>query len=137
MFDIGFWELVLIGIIALVVLGPERLPHALRTVSYWLDVARVTAARIKTELSLDATLQELSADVVQLSHETRSTGDEILSEISHENNEVTSCRVNCIERQESEIKIKNNHGGAADSDNTQNDEDIDMSIGSNNKKGEG
>ncbi|WP_159217753.1 Sec-independent protein translocase protein TatB, partial [Klebsiella pneumoniae] len=33
MFDIGFWELVLIAIVALVVLGPERLPHAIRSVA--------------------------------------------------------------------------------------------------------
>ncbi|MCX9134855.1 Sec-independent protein translocase protein TatB [Aeromonas veronii] len=137
MFDIGFWELVLIGIIALVVLGPERLPHALRAVSYWLGVARVTAARIKTELSLDATVQELSADIVQLSHEARGGGDKILSEISHENNEETSYRVNCIERQESEIKVNTFGGEVADSDNTQNDKDIDKLIGSNDKEGGG
>lgn len=33
MFDIGFWELVVIGVVALVVLGPERLPVAIRTAS--------------------------------------------------------------------------------------------------------
>ncbi len=37
MFDIGFWELVIIGIIGLVVLGPERLPTAIRSVRAWVN----------------------------------------------------------------------------------------------------
>ena len=36
MFDIGFSELLLIAIIGLLVLGPERLPTAIRTASLWL-----------------------------------------------------------------------------------------------------
>ena len=38
MFDIGFWELLLIAIIGLVVLGPERLPVAIRTVRNWISM---------------------------------------------------------------------------------------------------
>ena len=37
MFDIGFWEMALIFIIGLVVLGPERLPIAIRSVMKWIN----------------------------------------------------------------------------------------------------
>lgn len=37
MFDFGFSELLLIGVVALVVLGPERLPQVARTAGFWLE----------------------------------------------------------------------------------------------------
>jgi sec-independent protein translocase protein TatB len=36
MFDIGFTELLLIGVVALIVLGPDRLPGAVRTAGLWI-----------------------------------------------------------------------------------------------------
>ena len=35
MFDIGFWELAIIGIVALLVIGPERMPEMVRTIGQW------------------------------------------------------------------------------------------------------
>jgi len=40
MFDIGFWELLLILILALLIVGPGRLPTAARTAGYWFSKAR-------------------------------------------------------------------------------------------------
>ena len=37
MFDIGFAELVLVGVVGLLVIGPERLPGTIRTASLWLN----------------------------------------------------------------------------------------------------
>lgn len=59
MFDIGFWELVLISVVALVVLGPERLPHAIRTVSRTISGAKRMANSVKDELSHELKIQEL------------------------------------------------------------------------------
>ena len=50
MFDIGFWELALIAILALVLLGPKRLPEAARAAGYWLGRARRFIATAKNEL---------------------------------------------------------------------------------------
>ena len=63
MFDIGFWELVVIGVVALVVLGPERLPVAIRTASHWIKLIRSTANSVKTELEQELKLQELHNDL--------------------------------------------------------------------------
>ena len=40
MFDIGFWELAMLGVIALLVIGPERLPKAARVAGLWFGKIR-------------------------------------------------------------------------------------------------
>jgi len=50
MFDIGFWELALIGLLALVMLGPKRLPEAARAAGYWLGRLRNFIANARSEL---------------------------------------------------------------------------------------
>jgi sec-independent protein translocase protein TatB len=67
MFDIGFSELVVIALVALVVLGPERLPRAARLAGLWVRRARAHWYAVKSELE-----QELAADELKRSlHETR------------------------------------------------------------------
>jgi sec-independent protein translocase protein TatB len=56
MFDIGFWELALIAILALVLLGPKRLPEAARAAGYWVGRFRRFIATAKNEL--DQHMQE-------------------------------------------------------------------------------
>ncbi len=53
MFDIGFWELTVIAIIALVVVGPEQLPGLLRTAGRWMGSARRLMSEAKAELDLE------------------------------------------------------------------------------------
>ncbi|MEI6897033.1 MAG: Sec-independent protein translocase protein TatB [Psychromonas sp.] len=60
MFDIGFWEIVLISVIGLVVLGPERLPTAIRSVMRWVNTAKGIANSVKTEISQELKLHELN-----------------------------------------------------------------------------
>ena len=50
MFDVGFSELILLGIVALVVLGPEKLPHAARMAGAWLGRIRRTVIDIQAEI---------------------------------------------------------------------------------------
>ncbi len=63
MFDIGFWELLLISIIGLVVLGPERLPVAIRTVRGWINGVKNFSNSVKTELTEELRIQELHANL--------------------------------------------------------------------------
>ncbi len=63
MFDIGFWELVLIAVMALLILGPERLPVAIRTVRQWLTSVRQFSHSIKTELNEELRVHELHANL--------------------------------------------------------------------------
>lgn len=50
MFDIGFFELCVIGIVALLVLGPERLPHAVRMTGAWIGKIRGMALSAREEI---------------------------------------------------------------------------------------
>lgn len=60
MFDIGFWELVILFGLGLVVLGPERLPKVAMQIGNWAGQARRTArnltSQIRSELDIDPTI---------------------------------------------------------------------------------
>lgn len=85
MFDIGFAELLVIGVVALLVIGPERLPETVRTASLWLNRIRRGFNEIKQEIQ-----QELHNDSVM--QELRKTGQQLkegTESIDHELKDVT------------------------------------------------
>ena len=59
MFDIGFAEMLIVAIVALVVLGPEKLPTAIRTVGLWVGRIRRTVGSIQAEISQELKIDEL------------------------------------------------------------------------------
>lgn len=73
MFDVGFSEIVMVGLIALLVIGPERLPKAARIAGYWLGKTRTTIANVKAEIK-----QELHAEEMrQLLNQQQSIAEEL------------------------------------------------------------
>lgn len=60
MFDIGFTELLLVGIVALLVLGPDRLPGAVRTAGLWIGRIKRSFSAIKAEVE-----REIGADEIR------------------------------------------------------------------------
>ncbi len=58
MFDIGFGELVLVFVIGLIVLGPQRLPVAVKTIAGWVRALRSLATTVQNELTQELKLQE-------------------------------------------------------------------------------
>lgn len=83
MFDLGFSELLLVAVVALIVLGPERLPRAARFAGLWLRRARAQWYSVKSELERELASEELRRSL-QASRETmqelgadlRATGDD-------------------------------------------------------------
>ncbi len=65
MFDIGFWELVIVAVAALIVLGPERLPHALRSIGQTIAKMRVMASSVRTEVEKELQLSDLKGTLGQ------------------------------------------------------------------------
>lgn len=57
MFDVGFFELLLIGLVALLVVGPERLPKLARTAGMWVGKGRRFISSVKADIE-----QEIKAD---------------------------------------------------------------------------
>jgi sec-independent protein translocase protein TatB len=62
-FDIGFSELLLIGIVGLLVLGPERLPGAVRTATLWIGRLRRQFHQIKSEVEREIGADEIRAQL--------------------------------------------------------------------------
>lgn len=65
MFDIGFWELILVGLVALLVFGPERLPRVARETALWIRKARNMLSTVKAEIDHELQLQELKQSLVE------------------------------------------------------------------------
>lgn len=59
MFDVGFWELVLIAVVALLVVGPERLPGLARTAGLWLGKGRRFLSSVKADIDRELKAEEL------------------------------------------------------------------------------
>ncbi len=59
MFDIGFSEIVVIGVVALVVIGPERLPKTARTLGHLFGRLQRYVAEVKADISREMELDEL------------------------------------------------------------------------------
>ena len=76
MFDIGFLEIVIIASIALVVLGPERLPRAARTAGLWVGRARRMVADVKSDIDREIRESEL-ADMRKLGEEVNNIKDDV------------------------------------------------------------
>lgn len=86
MFDIGFSELLLVLIIGLVVLGPQRLPVVVKTVASWLRALRSLVSNVQHELARELKVQELQdslkkmeqeIDLQQISPELKASLDEV------------------------------------------------------------
>jgi sec-independent protein translocase protein TatB len=76
MFEFGFGEMLLVAVVALLVLGPKRLPRAARTLGLWVRRARASWFSLRAELEreladedLKASLREARDEVSQLRRE--------------------------------------------------------------------
>lgn len=72
MFDVGFSELIMVGLVALLVIGPEKLPKAARIAGFWLGKTRSTIASVKAEIK-----QELHAEEMRQMLQQRLITDEL------------------------------------------------------------
>ena len=63
MFDIGFMEVLLIAVVSLVVMGPKRLPHAVRQMSLWVgrikQVFSTARQQLENEVGMDDIKRQL------------------------------------------------------------------------------
>ncbi len=73
MFDVGFWELAIIGIVALLILGPERLPQAARTAGLWIGKARRMLGELKADFDREIR-EHAPADLESVKHDIESAG---------------------------------------------------------------
>lgn len=79
MSDFGFWEIALIALIALLVVGPARLPQLARTTGYWIRRLKQMAAVFKSEFMYEAD----KAGVNKIFGDTRDAVQEVKKKIGH------------------------------------------------------
>lgn len=72
MFDIGFWEVIFIAVITLLVVGPERLPKVARTAGLWVGKIRGFVVSVKADID-----KELAADELRRTLEKQASVPEI------------------------------------------------------------
>ena len=80
MFDIGFSELLVIGVVALVVIGPERLPKVARTLGHLLGRAQRYVNDVKADINREMQLDELKKLQSQVAESARTLEDSVRKE---------------------------------------------------------
>lgn len=80
MFDISFTEMLIISIVALIVIGPERLPGVARTIGHLLGRARRFVDNVKTDVRHEIELEELRRLKNSLQETTRSIEQSVRKE---------------------------------------------------------
>jgi len=128
-FDIGFSELILVMIVGLVVLGPERLPVAVKTVAGWIRAMRSLAASVQNELTQELKLQELQDSIKKveksalqdLSPELKASMDELRAaaqamQKSYQPSDLTSSDNKTTQSDSSDTSVKPVAEEHADSD---------------------
>lgn len=80
MFDIGFSELLVIGIVALVVIGPEKLPKVARTIGHLLGRAQRYVNDVKSDINREIQLDELKKLQSQVAESARTLEESVRQE---------------------------------------------------------
>ena len=84
MFDVGFWEIAIVAVVALVVVGPERLPPLARTVGLWVGKARRMVADVKADIDREvresefSEVKNLGAQITEARHKVQSSSEDFL-----------------------------------------------------------
>jgi len=123
MFDVGFWEILLILILALVVIGPERLPRAARTLGLWVGKGRRYIEGVKSEVEQEFDISEFKRVIhnqeIQLNElkqkvdqSSRMSADDLLGTHEHTHNIVEESSLaegepKAIEEESRDQQIKN------------------------------
>ncbi len=84
MFDVGFWEMLLIGVVGILVIGPEKLPEVARNVGKWVGKARRYVANVRRDFESEinsSDLRELLGEQEAQIRELRGLVDETKREV--------------------------------------------------------
>jgi sec-independent protein translocase protein TatB len=90
MFDIGFLELLLIAVISLIVMGPKRLPQAVRSISLWLgrlkQIFSSARQQLEDEVGMDDVKRQLHNEQIMRDLKTTATAIKETAAITPEDN---------------------------------------------------
>lgn len=90
MFDIGFSEMMIVAVVALVVLGPEKLPRVARQAGQWMGKLQRYVADVKSDINRQMQLDELRSVQTELQDAARSLRSEVDGTVSQLKNDLQS-----------------------------------------------
>ena len=90
MIDFGFDKIALIGAVALIVIGPEKLPRVARTVGHFIGKAQRYVADVKAEVNRSIELEELKKMKTQFEDAARNVEQTVSSEINQTRSDLDS-----------------------------------------------
>lgn len=90
MFDIGFSELVLIGILGLLILGPERLPQAAKSVGTWVRKIRNIAKNLSSEIERELEVEDLRKELANKNETIMKQADSLSKKLNKPVEEIFS-----------------------------------------------
>lgn len=97
MFDVGFSELLIIAVVALLVLGPERLPKAARFAGLWVRKARAQWYSVKSELELELAQEEMKQHMQSVENSIKAPMRELQKDLQDAENEINNGFVDAVE----------------------------------------
>ena len=103
MFDIGFTEIFLIGVVALVVIGPERLPRVAKTVGHLFGRMQRYVAEVKADINREIDLDELRKLQSTMQDAARSVEQSVSSQVSFIESEVKQAGTEVQKQMESAV----------------------------------
>jgi len=97
MFDVGFWELCLVGLVSLLVIGPEKLPKVARIAGFWLGKTQQMVASVKEELKeefqeeeMRQLIQEQQAQIDAMTEGFNQRAEPFLENIKHPDSSINN-----------------------------------------------
>jgi len=105
MFDISFSELVVIAVVALIVIGPERLPKVARTIGLLLGRAQRYVSDVKSDISREMQLDELKKLQSQVTDSARELETSMRSEFDSARNAITTPTQAVLDELEAKAKL--------------------------------
>jgi sec-independent protein translocase protein TatB len=109
MFDIGFWEVIFIAVITLLVVGPERLPRVARTAGLWVGKIRGFVVSVKADID-----QELAADELKRTLQKQAAVPEIEELIDEATGDLLSDKLSSGSKPAAQLSGKDNSGDVKD-----------------------
>ena len=86
MFDFGFSEMMIVGVVALIVLGPERLPLVARKTGEWIGKAQRFVAQVKSDIDRETELSELK----RIQDEAKNLANDVKSSVEAQASSIES-----------------------------------------------
>ena len=127
MFDIGFWELGIIAVVALLVIGPEQLPGVARTIGQWVGTAKRFVSKVQDDIHSEIDKADELKDLLEKQSELKSIHEILETKIPDEDDRKPVPRKNKVQDE----KIISDE---SDNENLKETSDVDIPAPEKNQK---